>query len=92
MHASPPRLLSPAYVHRQAIEALSFSLPRSLSRAPQQPTDAKTFLNPEHVLLLQIEQGAVMFEFLSTQRTEKLLETKLNIGMVSGALRERVTL
>ena len=86
MHASPPRLLSPAYVHRQAIEALSFSLPRSLSRAPQQPTDAK------HVLLLQIEQGAVMFEFLSTQRTEKLLETKLNIGMVSGALRERVPL
>ena len=87
MHASPPRLLSPAYVHRQAIEALSFSLPRSLSRAPQQPTDAK-----KHVLLLQIEQGAVMFEFLSTQRTEKLLETKLNIGMVSGALRERVPL
>jgi hypothetical protein len=33
-----------------------------------------------------------MFEFLSTQRTEKLLETKLNIGMVSEALRERLTL
>jgi hypothetical protein len=45
MHASPPRWLSPAYVHRQAIDASSLALSRGFPRANK--TDAK------HVLLLK---------------------------------------